>query len=340
MIVENDWRILQIFQMDERATQEGVLMDVRDDQQREREAVMRQAYREELVERIGRAVREDGIEEPLPGLHLARCSVPLQPVHSMVDPSICVIAQGSKEVLLGESRYRYDPSHYLLTTIELPRVSQVLSASKERPYLSLRLELAPSLVSSVVVEADHTWPKQHAAVSAIEVSPLDGNLLEAFVRLVRLVDSPAHARVLLPMITREILYWLLMGEQGSRLRHLALQGGYTPDIAQAVKRLRQNFDQPLHIEEMAQDLGMSVSGFHHHFKAVTALSPLQFQKQLRLQEARRLMLGEDLDAASAAYRVGYQDASYFNREYKSLFGIPPMRDVQRLREETLSGAGR
>jgi AraC-like DNA-binding protein len=340
MIVENDWRILQIFQLDERATREGVPMDGRDDQQREREAVMRQAYHEELVERIGRAVSFDGIEEPLPGLHLARCSAPLQPVHSVVEPSICVIAQGSKEVLLGESRYRYDPSRYLLTTVELPRVSQILEASKERPYLSLRLELAPSLVSSVVVEADHPWPKQHAAVSAIAVSSLDGNLLEAFVRLVRLVNSPAHARVLRPLITREILYWLLMGEQGSRLRYLALQGGYAPDIAQAVKRLRQHFDQPLRIEEMAQELGMSVSGFHHHFKAVTALSPLQFQKQLRLQEARRLMLGEDLDAKVAAYRVGYQDASYFNREYKSLFGIPPMRDVQRLREETLSGAGR
>jgi AraC-like DNA-binding protein len=314
-------------------------MDGRDDQQREREAVMRQAYQEELVERIGRAVHEDGVEEPLPGLHLARSSVPFQSIHSVVEPSICVIAQGSKEVLLGESRYCYDPSRYLLTTIELPRVSQVLSASKERPYLSLRLELVPSLVSSVVVETNHTWSKQHAAVSAISVSPLDGNLQEAFVRLVRLVDSHTHAQVLLPLITREILYWLLMGEQGSRLRHLALQGGYTPEIVQAVKRLRQDFDQPLRIEEMAQELGMSVSGFHHHFKAVTALSPLQFQKQLRLQEARRLMLGEDLDAASAAYRVGYQDASYFNREYKSLFGIPPMRDVQRLREETLSGTG-
>ncbi len=310
----------------------NAIRDERENQQAEREVVMHQAYREELVERIGRAVSFDGIEEPLPGLHLARCSVPLQPVHSVVDPSICVIAQGSKEVLLGESRYRYDPAHYLLTTVELPRVSQVLSASKERPYLSLRLELAPSLVSSVVIEADYTWPKQHATVSAIAVSPLDGNLLEAFVRLVRLVDSPAHARVLLPMITREILYWLLMGELGSRFRHLALQGGYTPDMANAVKRLRQHFDQPLRIEELAQELGMSVSGFHHHFKAVTALSPLQFQKQLRLQEARRLMLSEDLDAASAAYRVGYQDASYFNREYKSLFGVPPMRDVQRLRE--------
>src|SRR5436309_342482 len=125
-------------------------------------------------------------------------------------------------------------------------------------------------------------------------------------------------------------------EPGGRLRHLALQGGYTPHIARAVGRLRQDFDQPLHIEELARELGMSVSGFYHHFKAVTAMSPLQFQKRLRLQEARRLMLGEDLDAASAAYRVGYHDASHFNREYKSLFGVPPMRDVQRLREEALA----
>jgi AraC-like DNA-binding protein len=321
--------------MDEKATGEEMAMNVRDDQRQEYQTMMQHAYREELVKRIEQAVREDGVEEPLPGVHLARCSVPLQPVHSVVEPSICVIAQGSKEVLLGERRYCYDPAHYLLTTVSLPRVSQVLSASKEQPYLSLRLELPPSLVSSVAVEADYIWLKQQATVSAIAVSLLDGNLLEAFVRLVRLVDSPIHARVLQPLITRELLYWLLMGEQGSRLRHLALQGGYTPDIIQAVKRLRQHFDQPLRIEELAQDLGMSVSGFHHHFKAVTALSPLQFQKQLRLQEARRLMLSEDLDAASAAYRVGYQDAAYFNREYKSLFGVPPMRDIQRLREEAL-----
>jgi AraC-like DNA-binding protein len=306
-------------------------MDGCDDQRRAREVAMQHAYREELVERIERAVCKDGVEEPLPGLHLARCSVPLQLVHSVVEPSICVIAQGRKEVLLGQSHYCYDPAHYLLTTIEMPRVSQVLEASKEHPYFSLRLELDPSLVNSVVVEADYTWSKPQVAVSAISVNPLDENLLEAFVRLVRLVDSPDHARVLFPLITREILYWLLMGEQGSRLCHMALHRGYAPDIIQAVKQLRQHFDQPLRIEEIAQDLGMSVSGFHHHFKAVTSFSPLQFQKQLRLQEARRLLLSEDLDAARAAYRVGYQDAAYFNREYKSLFGVPPMRDVQRLR---------
>ncbi len=315
-------------------------MDVMIHQQAEREAQRVHTNREELVERIAQTMRQDGTAQPLPGLYLSRCSLPLQPVHSVLEPSVCVIAQGSKEVLLGDSRYRYDPSHYLLATVELPRVSQVLEASQERPYLGLRLELAPTLVSSVMVEADHASPRDLADVRAISVSPLDGSLLDAFVRLTRLLDAPAEAPILLPLITREIIYRLLRGEQGGRLRHLALQGGYTSYIARAVKRLRQDFDQPLRIEHIAQELGMSVSGFYHHFKAVTTMSPLQFQKRLRLQEARRLMLGEDLDAASAAYRVGYHDASHFNREYKSLFGVSPMRDVHRLREEALASAGR
>lgn len=302
-------------------------------QQAGREAERVHAQQEELVERIGRAVRDDGTIQPLPGLYLSRASVPLQPVHSVLEPSVCVIAQGSKEVLLGESRYRYDSSQYLLATLELPRVSQVLEASKERPYLALRLELAPTLVGAVLAEAGHTWPRAHTEVRAIAVSPLDLNLLDAFVRLVRLLEAPDDAQVLLPLYTREIIYRLLSGEQGGRLRHLALQGGYTTHIARAVERLRQDFDQSLRVESLARELGMSVSGFHHHFKAVTALSPLQFQKRLRLQEARRLMLGEDLAAQVAAYRVGYRDASQFNREYKSLFGVPPIRDVHRLREE-------
>jgi len=342
MIVDNHCLILQILQMDERVRSEEVPMDilmgVMHHQQAEREAQRLQANREELVERIARAVREDGTVQPLLGLYLSRCSVPLEPLHSVLEPSVCVIAQGSKEVLLGDSRYRYDSSHYLLATVELPRVSQVLEASPEQPYLALRLSLAPTLVSSVLMEAGYASSRDHADVRAIDVSSLDGNLLDAVVRLVKLLDAPAEAPVLQPLITREIIYRLLLGEQGGRLRHLALQGGYTPDIAQAVKRLRQDFDQPLRIEQIAHELGMSVSGLHHHFKAVTALSPLQFQKQLRLQEARRLMLGEDLDAASAAYRVGYRDASHFNREYKSLFGVPPMRDVQRLREAAQSQA--
>jgi AraC-like DNA-binding protein len=307
-------------------------MDGINNPQAERESQQMQANREELVERITRTFREDGVIQPLRGLHLARLSSLREPVHGVLTPSFCVIAQGSKEVLLGNSLYQYDPFHYLLATIDLPSVSRVLEASKERPYLSLRLELPPALVGSVMMETGNASPPRHADVRAIDVSPLDVNLLDAVVRFVRLLDSPAEAPILMPLITREIIYRLLIGAQGSRLRHLAILGGYTPHIARAIQRLRQDFDQPLRFEQLARELGMSVSGLHHHFKAVTAMSPLQFQKQLRLQEARRLMLGEDLDATSAAYRVGYNDASHFNREYKSVFGVPPMRDVQRLRE--------
>ena len=286
-----------------------------------REAAWMQANREELVERIARAIRADGSAQPLPGLHLYRHSLPLEQVYSVVEPSLCVVAQGSKEFLVGESRYRYDPLHYLLVTVDLPNVGQVLEASKERPFLSLRLDLTPTVVGEVMVETDHATrsaPRDSADVRAVSASLLDGHLLDAMVRVARLLDALDEAPVLLPLLTREIIYRLLRGEQGGRLRH--------------------DFDQPLRIEQVAREVGMSVSVFHHHFKAVTAMSPLQFQKRLRLLEARRLMLGEVFDAASAAYRVGYNDASHFNREYKSLFGVPPMRDVQRLREGALASA--
>ncbi|MGB8648661.1 MAG: AraC family transcriptional regulator [Anaerolineae bacterium] len=312
-------------------------MDSRKRQPVARDAEMAQANGDELAERIARAIPQDGKVEPLKGLHLHRASSPTELVHGVTNPAFCVVAQGRKEILLGNKRYQYDPAHYLLTTVELPVVSQVIEASQKRPYLSIRLDLDPSLVGSVMVEAGHSSPKNPTDAMAIDVSPLEASLLDAVVRLGRLLDSPAEARFLAPLITREIVYRLLMGEQGDRLRHIAVMGGYTPSITQAIERLRKNFDQPLKIESIAQEIGMSVSGFHHHFKAVTAMSPLQFQKQLRLQEARRLLLGEGLDAASAAYRVGYDDASHFNREYKRLFGLPPRRDVERLREATQHG---
>lgn len=308
------------------------------DQQAEREAQRLQANRAELIERIAQVARQEGSTQPLKGLYLNRLSVSRGPVHGVTQPAFCVIAQGSKDVLLGESRYRYDPYHYLLATVGLPSISQVREASQKRPYLSLRLELPPALVSAIMMETGHTTPPNQADVRAINVSTLDANLLDAVVRLVRLVDCPDEAHVLMPLITREIIYRLLIGEQGSRLRHLAVLGGYTPHIANAVERLRQEFDQPLRIEQIAHDLGMSVSSFHHQFKAVTTMSPLQFQKRLRLQEARRLLLGEQLDATSTAFRVGYNDASHFNREYKRLFGLPPLRDVERLREASSSAA--
>lgn len=291
-----------------------------------------QANRAELIERITRALPDDGRVEPLNGLHLFRASAPTGLLHSVYTPAFCLIAQGSKEVFLGEDRYQYDPAHYLLTTVELPVVSQILEASPDQPYLSFRLQLDPAFVGSVLVEADLPPPRGEGQVKAIDVSPLGAGLLDSVVRLVRLLDSPADARFLAPSVTREIIYRLLQGAQGPRLRQIAVLGGDTHQIAKVVDRLRQNFAEPLHIEHIAQELGMSISGLYHQFKAITAMSPLQFQKRLRLQEARRLMLGERLDAASAGSRVGYDDAAHFNREYKSVFGLPPMRDIERMRQ--------
>lgn len=301
-------------------------------QQADYEAQRAQANRRELADRIARAVPEDGRAEPLIGLSLHRSCSPTEPVHSVSRPAFCVIAQGSKEIFLGADRYEYDPAHYLLTTVELPVVSHVLEASREQPYLSVRLLLDPTLVGSVLVEGDVPLPRDQGDVKALDVSPLDAGLLDAVLRLVRLLDSPAEARVLAPLVTREIVTRLLIGAQGARLRQIAVLGGSAHRIARAVDLLRKDFSQPLRIESIAQELGMSVSGLHHQFKAITAMSPLQFQKRLRLQEARRLMLGEHLDAAGAGSRVGYDDAAHFNREYKSVFGLPPIRDVERLRE--------
>ena len=310
-------------------------MDLMNHEQPEREVHRAQASRDELAERVARAVGEDGTFEAPGGLRLLRHSSPTPKDHGVSSPAFCVIAQGSKEVLLGDDCYRYDANRYLITAAALPIASRITEASEERPYLGVVLRLDPALVGSVMVEAGHPAPGEKAAVRAFDVSPLDTGLLNAVLRLVGLLDAPAEeARFLRPLVTREIVFRLLKGEQGGRLRQIAVLGGQSHRIARAIERLREDFDRPLRVEDIARESGMSVSGFHHHFKAVTAMTPLQFQKQLRLQEARRLMLGEDLDAASAGYRVGYGDASHFTREYKRLFGAPPVRDTERLRELT------
>lgn len=302
------------------------------------EAERMQINRKELVERILRTVPKDGVVQALDGFFLARASAPLGLNHGVIKPCFCVIAQGSKEFLLGESRYRYDSNHYLIVSLEMPSISQILEATPEQPYLSLRMDLSPYLVESVIEEVGQGLPANTREVRAMDVSRLDVNLQDAVVRLTRLLDWPVEAPVLMPLIKKEIVYRLLMGEQGVRLRHLAVQGSFTPHITRAVELIRQDIRQSLRIEDLARQLGMSVSGFHHRFKAVTGISPLQFQKRLRLQEARRLMLSEDFDAASAAYRVGYNDPAFFSREYKNLFGVPPIRHVQRQRKIALSVA--
>ena len=219
----------------------------------------------------------------------------------------------------------------LIYTVDLPLTFQVEEASEERPYLGFRLDLEPALVASVIMESGIRIKKGDASTKAMNVSSVDADLLDAVVRLVRLVETPAERKVLAPLIIREIIYRLLIGGQGARLSHILASGGDTRRISKAIGHLREHFDEQLKMEEIARELGMSVSGFHHHFKSVTSMSPLQFQKHLRLQEARRLMLGEDMDAASAGFRVGYEDPSHFSREYKRHFGAPPHGDIASLR---------
>lgn len=299
----------------------------------DRETKRRQADLEELAQRIARVAQSDGAVEIQPGLHFHRGSCTTERFHGVSEPALCVIAQGSKEVMVGEERLRYDPAHYLITTVDLPLTAQVVDASPERPYLGFRLVLDPSIVTQVMLDLDDGPQREGGGgVKSIDVSPLDAALLDATLRLARLSESTKDFRAIAPLVIREIIYRLLTGAQGSRMRHLATFGGQAHRMARAVKKLSESFDKPFRAEEVARELGMSVSGFHAHFKAVTAMSPLQFQKQLRLQEARRLMLNEGLDASEAGYRVGYRDPSFFSREYKRHFGDAPTRDVGRLRE--------
>lgn len=285
-----------------------------------------------MVERIAQALPADGILDILPSLRLARSSKLTEPIHNVYEPAFCFVAQGGKQALLGEEVFRYDPGHYLIYTVDLPLTFQVIEASAERPYLGFRLNLDSATIAAVMMEAGLEPQKGSARLKAMDVSTIDVNLLDAVLRLVRLLDAPDECPMLAPLIIKEIVFRLLVGGQGARLSHLVTATGDTQRISKAIGYLRENFDQAVRMEAVAQELGMSLSSFHHHFKSVTAMSPLQFQKQIRLQEARRLMLGEDLDAASAGFRVGYEDPAYFSREYKKLFGAPPQRDIAKLRD--------
>jgi AraC-like DNA-binding protein len=296
-----------------------------------RDALRVRSNRDELIDRMATAVPTDGTIEVFSGFRISRASNPSEPVRSVYEPSFCFVAQGSKRALLGGEIFRYDPRNYLIFTVDLPVAFQVEQASEKEPYLGFRLALDPALVASVVMDSEIQIKKSEASTKAMNVSSVDADLLDAVLRLVRLVETPVERKVLAPLIKKEIIYRLLIGGQGARLNHILASSGDTRRISKAIGHLGEHFDEQLKMEEIARELGMSVSGFHHHFKSVTSMSPLQFQKHLRLQEARRLMLGEDMDAASAGFRVGYEDPSHFSREYKRHFGAPPHGDITSLR---------
>ncbi len=288
----------------------------------------------ELAAALERLTGRDGtFPTAIRALNLYRSTAPLKSIHGVYKPSLCLIAQGCKQVMLGKDVYTYDPAHSLLVAVDLPVISQVQDASPAAPYLSLSLDIDPAQVSALLTETNvPETPAKPVSERGISVSGMDAELSDAVLRLLRLLDTPAHVPVLAPLIQREILYRLLVSDQGAALRRMALVGGEVGGIAKALHRLKDCFAEPLPVDALAREVHMSPSVFYQQFKAVTALTPLQYQKRLRLQEARRLMLGEAVDAATAGCRVGYQSPSQFSREYRRLFGDSPQRDVARLRE--------
>jgi AraC-like DNA-binding protein len=294
--------------------------------------------REALGESIARWTDQgDHIETAIPGLALWRREEPTQPVSGMYEPSICLVAQGAKRVLLGDDTYVYDAHHFLITSVDLPTVWQILEASREKPCLGLVLKLDQREISQLMVDSHLPPPRAQQSSRGMATGEVTLSLLTAFQRLLDLLAEPKDIPILAPIIQREISYRLLVGDQGARLRQMASAGSQSHQITRAIDWLKGNFTLPLRIDDLALQVNMSTSTFHHHFRALTAMSPLQYQKWLRLNEARRLMLTERLDAASAAFQVGYESSSQFSREYSRLFGAPPLRDITNLRQLAPSG---
>jgi AraC-like DNA-binding protein len=268
----------------------------------------------------------------VPGLSLFRREEPTEPITGMYEPSVCLVAQGAKRVRLGDDIFVYDAHHYLITSVHLPTVVQIIEANPEKPYLGLRLMLDQREISQLMVDSNLPPPRVQHSSRGMATGEVTLPLLTAIQRLIDLLAEQQDIPILAPIIQREIIYRLLVGDQGERLRQIASAGSQSHQIARAIDWLKGNFSQPLSIDDLAAQVRMSSSTFHHHFRSMTALSPLQFQKQLRLQEARRLMLSERMDAANAAFQVGYESPSQFSREYNRLFGAPPLRDITKLRQ--------
>jgi len=268
-------------------------------------------------------------QTPVPGLAIIRSQSPSGLVHSISQPLVCLVLQGSKAVTTGGTTLPFHAGDSLLITADVPIVSQVTRASPAEPYLSLVLELDPSTIADLSVEMRSSPAAESAPV---RVDPTDLEVADAALRLMRLLDRPGSLPILHAQLVRELHYWLMEGRHGAAIRRLGLAEGHHRRVARAVAVLRSDFARSLRVERLAEIAGMSPSSFHQHFRAVTSLSPLQFQKQLRLIEARRLMLAEGISASSAAFSVGYESASQFTREYARLFGQPPSRDTEAVRE--------
>jgi AraC-like DNA-binding protein len=289
----------------------------------------------EIADVIARHVTKDGFHATaIERLSLARASTVTMPMPSVYRPQLCLVAQGHKEVTAGDRLFSYAPGRYGIVTHDLPAVGHVVAATPARPYLCLFLDFDPVMLGELAMRLPPPSPAGPSLPIGKTVSDASATLLDAVLRLLRLLDDPAALPVLGPLAEQEILYRLLAGPDGARMRHITSSQGGVAQVGRAIAWIGKHFRERFSIERLAAEVGMSPSSLHEHFRAVTAMTPLQFQKQLRLQEARSLMLVDDLDVTAAALRVGYESSSQFSREYRRHFGEPPARDIARLRAST------
>ncbi|MFK3865663.1 AraC family transcriptional regulator [Pseudoalteromonas rhizosphaerae] len=287
-----------------------------------------------LAEQVDKWIADGAnqIETKIPGLKLTRWSSTTEPTSYFHNPSICLIAQGRKRVLLGDESYTYDANHFLISSVGLPLIASIIEASDERPYLGLVMELDLQMISELITENEQILSYDKNPQKGIAVGQLSEPLLNAFSRLIDLLDESENIKVLAPIIQREIFFRILTTDQGIRLNQIISTQSHGYQISKAIDWLRNNFFKPLNVKKLADYSGMSQSAFYSHFRSVTAMSPLQFQKSLRLNEARRLMLTENLDATSTTFKVGYESPSQFSREYRRFFGESPSKDIKALRQ--------
>lgn len=286
----------------------------------------------ELSKIINRQAKNDGVHTTaIPSLVFVRDSIGSVPRHGLYKPSFCIVVQGAKKVWLGEDCFNYNPSDYLISSVHLPVIAQVTEASPDVPYLGFILEFTVNQILEILRDSENWVGSKEQVRRGMFVSRMESSLLDAVIRLVRLLDKPKDISILAPLYTKEILYKVLQGEHGVRLKQIAIEGSSAHQINEIIEHITKNFNKSFRIEELAEKASMSVSSLHRHFKEITAMSPVQFQKQLRLQEARRLLLNESADAGNVAFRVGYESPSQFSREYSRLFGFPPRQDMQRFK---------
>jgi AraC-like DNA-binding protein len=254
-----------------------------------------------------------------------------EPDHSLTDPLLVVMAQGGKRLLLGDETFEYRAGQFLVVTTDLPVTGRFLGATRQTPALGMGLVLRPAVIAELLLDAPAARSSRQATGPAMATGDAGPELLDAVARLLRLLDRPADARVLAPLVEREILWRLLTGPRGATVGQIGLADSNTSQVSRVTRWIRDNYAEPVRIEDLARMAGMSTAAFHRHFRAVTRMSPLQFQKRIRLQEARSLLLGRPDDVAGVGHLVGYDSPSQFSREYRRLFGAPPGQDATRLR---------